>query len=141
MNVLQIFPLKEKERCIETKFLPIYNSNTLYAMNINSKACTTLSIYTVSIHRMKHIDMITLKGFISQHHKMYSNHCHVFWVWTEVTLWNQGHFVTQMTRFYKFTLFTTAIVGDQGELTWRSSRANITSPSQTPTSPSSGGPC
>lgn len=59
MNVLQIFPLKEKERCKQTKFLPIYNSITLYAMNINSKACTILSIYTVSIHRTKGIDTTT----------------------------------------------------------------------------------
>jgi hypothetical protein len=59
MNVLQIFPLKEKEKCIQTKFLPIYNSNTLYAMNINSKACITLSIYTASKHRTKGIDMTT----------------------------------------------------------------------------------
>jgi len=53
---------KEKERCKQTKFLPIYNSSTLYAMNINSKASTTLSIYNISIHRTKGMDMTTYRG-------------------------------------------------------------------------------
>jgi hypothetical protein len=41
-----------------------------------------------------------------------------------------------MESWYHFNL-----AGVQGEVTWSSSRANITSPSQSPTSPSSGGFC
>jgi hypothetical protein len=116
MNVTQIFTLKKKERHLQTKFLPIYNSNTWYAMNINSKACTTLTIYTVSIHRTK--AQIWLHQAV--HHSPPQNifkSVPRFLGLNRITFWNQEYFITQLTCFYKFTLFTIAVVNKMNLLT------------------------